>query len=78
MLVVLTCFRQESANERYHNTVNDLLLPITVSQKDEKPHTARLEDTAVVPHIKITELPLENRDPNVTLRKERMVWRLGC
>ena len=35
-----------------HNTVNDLLFPITVSQKDEKPHTARLDDTAVL-HIKI-------------------------
>ena len=30
---VLTCIRQESANERYHNTVKDLLLPNTVSQK---------------------------------------------
>ena len=27
------------ANERYRNTVKDLLLPNTVSQKDEKPHT---------------------------------------
>ena len=32
---VLTCLRQESANERYRNTVKDLLLPNTVSQKDE-------------------------------------------
>ena len=44
--IVFTCTRQE----RYHNTVNDLLLPITVSQKDEKPHTARLDDTA---HLKL-------------------------
>ena len=35
-------------------------LPNNVSQKDEKPHTARLDDTAI-PHIKfkITEIPLE-------------------
>ena len=39
--------------------MKDLLLPNTVSQKDEKPHTAGLDDTAI-PHfkIKITELPL--------------------
>ena len=36
-------------------------IPNTVSQKDEKPHTAGLDDTAI-PHIKIkiTEIPLEN------------------
>ena len=36
-----------------------LLLPNTVTQKDEKPHTAGLDDTAI-PHtkIKITEIPL--------------------
>ena len=48
---VLTCLRQESANERYGNTAKDLLfLPNTVSQKNEKPHTARLDDTAI-PHV---------------------------
>ena len=40
----LTCMRQENPNERYHNTVKDLLLPNTISQKDEKPHTTRLDD----------------------------------
>ena len=57
---VLTYIRQERPNERYRNTVKDLLLPNTVNQKDEKPHTARLDDTAI-PHIKIkiTEIPLE-------------------
>ena len=43
---------QERPNERYRNTVKDLLLPNTVSQKDGKPHTAGLDDTAI-PHIKI-------------------------
>ena len=34
----------------------------TVKQKDEKPHTAGLDDTAI-PHIKIkiTEIPLEKK-----------------
>ena len=41
-------------------TVNDLLLPNTVNEKNEKPHTAGLDETAI-PHIniKITEIPLE-------------------
>ena len=41
-------------------TVNDLLLLNTVNQKDEKPHIAGLDDTAI-PHIniKITEIPLD-------------------
>ena len=34
--IVLTCIRQESANEWYRNTVKDLLLPNTVNQKGEK------------------------------------------
>ena len=39
-----------------------LLLPNTVTQKDEKPHTAGVNDTAI-PHIKIkiTEIPLEKK-----------------
>ena len=39
--------------------MKDLLLPNTVSQKDKKPHTEGLDDTAI-PHIKITitEIPL--------------------
>ena len=59
---ILTYIRQERPNEQYRNTVKDLLLPNTVSQKDEKPHTAGLDDTAI-PHIKIkiTEIPLEKK-----------------
>ena len=49
---VLTCMRQESANERYRNTVKDLLLPNTVSQKDAKPYTTKLDDTVIL-HLKI-------------------------
>ena len=60
--IVLTCIRQGSEIEWYRNTVNDLLLPNTVKEKDQKPHTAGLDDT-VVPHIniKITEIPLEKK-----------------
>ena len=50
--IVLTCIRQGSEIEWYRNTVNDLLLPNTVKEKDQKPHTAGLDDT-VVPHINI-------------------------
>ena len=39
-----------------YNAVKDLLLPNTVNQKDEKPHTAGLDDTAMPrAKIKITE-----------------------
>ena len=60
--IVLTCIRLESEIEWYCNTVNDLILPNTVNEKDEKPHTAGLDDTAI-PHIKIkiTEIPLEKK-----------------
>ena len=59
---ILTYIREERPNEQYRNTVMDLLLPNTVSQKDKKPHTAGLDDTAI-PHIKIkiTEIPLEKK-----------------
>ena len=44
------------------NTVKDLLLPNTVSQKDDKPHTVGLDDTAIMYiKIKITEIPLEKK-----------------
>ena len=60
--VVLTCIRQGSEIEWYCNTVNDLLLPNTVNEKDEKPHTEGLDDTAVRHiNIKITEMPLEKK-----------------
>ena len=59
---ILTYIRQERPNEQYRNTVKDLLLQNTVSQKDEKPHTAGLDDTAT-PHIKIqiTKISLEKK-----------------
>ena len=54
---ILTYIRQERPNERYRNTVKDLLLPNTVRQKDEKPHTAGLDDTPIPPiKIKITKI----------------------
>ena len=69
---ILTYVRQERPNERYRNTVKDLLLPNTVTQKDEKRHTEGLEDTAI-PHIKIkmTEKPLNKKAQyrNTTYRK---------
>ena len=65
---VLFCvlYRKESANKRYRNTVNNLISPNTVSQNDEKPHTAELDDTAI-PHvkIKITEITCEIK-PNTS------------
>ena len=60
---ILTYIRQERPNEQYRNAVKDLPLPNnTVSQKDEKPHTAGLNDTAI-PHIKIkiSEILLEKK-----------------
>ena len=48
----LTCTRQERVSERYRNTMKDLLLPSTISQKVERPHTARLDGTAM-PHVDI-------------------------
>ena len=63
---ILTYIRQERPNEQYRNTVKDLLLPNTVSQKDEKPHTAGLDDTATpkLPKygLKKTSIP-QNRKP---------------
>ena len=63
---VLFCvlYRKESANKRYRNTVNNLISPNTVSQNDEKPHTAELDDTAI-PYvkIKITEIPQYRKPP---------------
>ena len=42
--------------------MNDFLLLNTVSQEDEKPHTAGLNDTTITHFkIQITEIPLENK-----------------
>ena len=69
---VLTCLRQESANERYCSTVKDFLLSNTISQKDEKLHIAGLDETALL-HVKIfiTKILHEKKlnivNPNVPL-----------
>ena len=66
---VLFCilYQKESTNKWYRNTVNNLISPNTVSQNDEKPHTAELDDTAI-PHvkIKITEI-LQEKEPNTAI-----------
>ena len=60
-------YRKESANKRYRNNVNNLISPNTVSQNDEKTHTAELNDTAIPRvKIKITEIPHE-RKPNTAI-----------
>ena len=49
-------------NSTANYTMKDLLLLNTVSQRDEKPHTAGLDDTAILHiKIKITEIPLEKK-----------------
>ena len=56
---MLLCFvlRIVSKGKRkYRNTVNNLISPNTVSQNDEKPHTAELDGTAL-PHVKIKMSP---------------------
>ena len=61
----MTYIRQERPKERYRNTRKDLILPSTLSQKDEKPHTAGRDDTAIPDiKIKITEIPLEKKAQN--------------
>ena len=72
---VLFCvlYRKESANKRYRNTVNNLISPNTVSQNDEKPHTAELDDTAI-PHVKMktTEITCEKK-PNTSTTQNWVV-----
>ena len=47
--------------------MKDLLLPNTVNQKDEIPHTAGLNDTAILHFkIQITEIPLEKKHNTVS------------
>ena len=61
---VLFCvlYWKESANKRYRNIVNNPISPNTVSQNDEIPHTAELDDTAILHvKIKITEIPHEKK-----------------
>ena len=49
--------------------MNNLISPNSVSQDDEKPHTAELDDTAK-PHvkIKITEIPHEKKEKKAQYR----------
>ena len=61
---ILTYIRQERLNEQYLNTVKDLLLPNTVSQKDEKPHTEGLQ--GMIPKYRtlksnLPEIPREKK-----------------
>ena len=51
---VLFCvlYRKESANKRYRTTVNNLISPNSVSQNDDKTHSAKRDDTAI-PNVKI-------------------------
>ena len=59
--------RKAQNNKQYRNTVNNLISPNTVSQNDEKPQTAELDDTAI-PHVKIeiTEI-LQKKKPNTAI-----------
>ena len=62
-------------NEHYRNIVKDLLLPNNVSQKDGKPHTTGLNDTAILRFkIKITEIPLEKKLNTVISRYVTLPW----
>ena len=56
--IVLTCIRQENANERYRWNI---FFYNTVSQNNEKPHTRGLDDTAIHIKTKITEIWLERK-----------------
>ena len=70
-------------NSSTTDTAKDLLLPVAVSQKDEKPLTAGLDDDPI-PHfkIKITETPLEKKfntiSPHVPLVQFRNVRLWPC
>ena len=71
----MTCTSCEGTNKHYRITVQDLLLPSTVSQKDEKPHTAGLEYIAPI-KIKISEIPQYRKPkcpPHHTLKVEQSV-----
>ena len=50
-------YRKESENKWHRNTVNNLISPNTVSQNDEKPHTAEHDDTAI-PQYRTLKLKL--------------------
>ena len=73
VLKILTCIRQENANEQYCDTIKDLLLPNTITgQKDEKPHTARLDDTKIL--LQKSSIPQYHK-PHVPLSEG---WGHGC
>ena len=62
----MTYIRHESTNERCRNTVREgsSFIANTVRQRDKKPDTAGLDDTAI-PHIKLkclkSKLPKKTR-----------------
>ena len=75
----------ESENKWYHNTVKDLLLLNTFKQKDEKPYTAGLDDTAI-PHqrklpkyrLKKTSIPQYRKPPCPPPLRQLTSWMQPC
>ena len=66
-VLVLRIVSKGKRKQRYRNTLNNLISPNTVSQNDEKPHTAELDDTTIPQvKIKITEIPHEKK-PNTAI-----------
>ena len=59
---ILTYIRQERLNERYRNTVKDLLLPNTVNQKDEN----RIPQGWMIPQYRT----LKSKLPKYRLKKK--------
>ena len=59
---VLTCMRQETVNEQYRNTVETFFYLTPSAKRMKIPHTARLDDTAIL-HVKIqiAEIPHEKK-----------------
>ena len=54
----------EDRNKQYRNTVKDLLVPNTINQKDEKPHTAGLNEYKLPKYrLKKSSIPLQYRKP---------------
>ena len=50
--------------------MKDLLLPNTFKQKDEKPYTAGLDDTAIPHQRKLPKIPLEKHSSTKTWNPE--------
>ena len=66
----------EDRNKQYCNTVKDLLLPNTINQKDEKPHTAGLNECKLPKYrLKKSSIPLQYRKKNWQIPKYRVINR---